>query len=245
MQNNATMPWLEHYDHGVPASLTAYPDRTILDCVSDMAARLPDHPAVVFKGRTISYSALERLSDACAAALQSLGVARGDRVALVLPNCPQFVIVELAVWKLGAVLAPLNPLYTEAELETALGESGATAAVVLTRFYQRIKRVQPRTSLRQVVATSIKDYFPPLLKILFKLFREKRDGDRIALATGDHSLMSLIDRHSGATPAHVPLKPEWRSMSDISEWSPVARAIRSPSRFSRNSVNRILRSGGK
>ncbi|HKF67338.1 MAG TPA: AMP-binding protein, partial [Vicinamibacterales bacterium] len=126
------MPWLEHYDHGVPASLTVYPDRTILDCVSDMAARLPDHPAVAFKGRTISYRTLEGLSDACAAALQSLGVARGDRVALVLPNCPQFLIVELAVWKLGAILAPLNPLYTEAELETALGESGATIAVVLT-----------------------------------------------------------------------------------------------------------------
>jgi long-chain acyl-CoA synthetase len=205
---SATAPWLEHYDHGVPGTLTPYEDRTLLDCVSDMARRLPDHPAILFKGTTISYGALDRLSDACAAALQSIGVLRGDRVALVLPNCPQFVIVELAVWKLGAVLAPLNPLYTEAELETALGESGATAAVVLTRFYGRIKRVQPRTSLRQVVATSIKDYFPPLLKLLFTLFREKPDGDRIVLATGDHSLMSLIDRHSGAKPARAPLKPQ-------------------------------------
>src|SRR5215467_5711513 len=150
---NPTTPWLEHYDHGVPATLTPYEDRTLLDCVSDMARRLPHHPAILFKGTTISYGALDRLSDACAAALQSIGVVRSDRVALVLPNCPQFVIVELAVWKLGAVLAPLNPLYTEAELETALGESGATAAVVLTRFYQRIKRVQPRTTVRQVVAT--------------------------------------------------------------------------------------------
>src|SRR5215467_8444762 len=173
---NPTTPWLEHYDHGVPATLTPYEDRTLLDCVSDVARRLPDHPAILFKGTTIGYGALDRLSEACAAALQSLGVARGDRVAIVLPNCPQFVIVELAAWKIGAVLAPLNPLYTEAELETALGESGATIVVVLTRYYERIKRVQHKTSLRQVVATNIKDYFPPLLKILFTLVREKRDG---------------------------------------------------------------------
>jgi long-chain acyl-CoA synthetase len=208
MPTNATTPWLEHYDQGVAATLTPYTDRTVLDCVSDMARRLPDHPAILFKGATITYGTLDRLSDACAAALQSLGVVRGERVALVLPNCPQFVIAELAAWKLGAILAPLNPLYSEAELETALGESGATTAVVLTRYYERIKRVQPRTPLRHVIATNIKDYFPPLLKILFTLFRERRDGDRITLAGGDHSLMSLLHRHSKVKPARVALAPQ-------------------------------------
>ena len=188
---NPTTPWLEHYDHGVPATLTPYPDGSVLDWVADTAGRLPDHPAILFKGKTISYGALERLSDACAAALQALGVARGDRVALVLPNCPQFVIVELAAWKLGAILAPLNPLYTEPELETALGESGATIVVVLTRYYERVKRVQPKTTIRQVVATNIKDHFPPLLKMLFTLFRERRDGDRVSLHAGDQLLTSL------------------------------------------------------
>jgi long-chain acyl-CoA synthetase len=202
------MPWLEHYDHGVPATLTPYRDRTILDCVADTAGRLPNHPAILFKGTAISYGELERLSDACAAALQSLGVARGVRVALLLPNCPQFLIVELAAWKLGAILAPLNPLYTEAELEAALGESGAPIAVVLTRFYERIKRVQPRTAVRKVVATNIKDYFPRLLKIVFTLFREKRDGDRISLRDGDQRLASLLHHHAGAKSARVPLKPQ-------------------------------------
>jgi long-chain acyl-CoA synthetase len=208
MAMNTTTPWLEHYDHGVPATLSPYPDRTVLDWVADTARRLPDHPAILFTGTTISYAALERLSDACAAALQSLGVTRGDRVALVLPNCPQFLIVELAVWKLGAILAPLNPLYTEAELETALGESGATVAVVLTRYYERIKRVQPRTALRQVVATNIKDYFPRVLKILFTLFRERREGDRVSLAAGDHLLAALLDRHAEAKPTRASVKPQ-------------------------------------
>src|ERR1043165_9455236 len=91
---NPATPWLEHYDHDVPATLAPYAERTLVDCVSENAARLPDHPAILFKGRTISYGSLERSSDACAAALRALGVARGDRVALVLPNCPQFVIVR-------------------------------------------------------------------------------------------------------------------------------------------------------
>jgi long-chain acyl-CoA synthetase len=201
-------PWLEHYDHGVPATLAPYTGRTLVDGVAETAARLPDHPAILFKGTTISYGSLERSSDACAAALQSLGVTHGDRVALVLPNCPQFVIVELAAWKIGAIIAPLNPLYTEAELETALGESGATIAVVMTRYYQRVKRVQPRTALRQVIATNIKDYFPPLLKVLFTLFREKRDGDRISLASGDVFLTALLERHAGARPERAALQPD-------------------------------------
>jgi long-chain acyl-CoA synthetase len=191
-------PWLGHYDPDVPATLAPYPQRTLVDFVSEWAARNPRHPAVLFKGSAISYSELERLSDACAAAFASLGIARGDRVALLLPNCPQFVIAQLGAWKLGAIVAPLNPLYAEAELETALHESGATVVVALTRYYHRIKSVQPRTSIRDVIATNIKDYFPRLLKLLFTLVREKRDGDRITLQSGDHDLMSLLDRHSAA-----------------------------------------------
>src|SRR5712671_7520908 len=143
-------PWRGHYDPGVAATLSPYTRRTLLDYVAESAARNPNHPAILFKGSTTSYGALERLSDACAAAFTALGISRGDRVALLLPNCPQFVIAELGAWKIGAVVAPLNPLYAEAELEAALREGGATAIVGLTRFYARIKQAQPRTSVRHV-----------------------------------------------------------------------------------------------
>ena len=148
----------------MPATLAPYPVRTLLDFVADAAAARPGHPALLFKGSTLSYGALERLSDACAAAFTALGVGRGDRVALLLPNCPQFFIVELGAWKIGAIVAPLNPIYTDAEIEEALRESGATAIVTLTRYYQRVKRLQARTPVRQVIATNIKDHFPPVLK---------------------------------------------------------------------------------
>ena len=117
-------PWLGHYDPGVNATLAPYPTRTLLDYVSESAARDPHHPAILFKGSTLTFSQLERLSDAFGAALASLGVARGDRVALVLPNCPQFSIAQYGAWKIGAVVAPLNPIYTERELEGPLGDHG-------------------------------------------------------------------------------------------------------------------------
>jgi long-chain acyl-CoA synthetase len=193
-------PWLEHYDAGVPATLAPYPDRTLLDYLADAARDQPSDPAVQFKGATLSFAQLDRLSDACAAAFFSLGIRREDRVALLLPNCPQFLIAQYGAWKIGAIVAPLNPIYTESELELPLRDHGAETIVTLTRFYRRVKNVQPRTALRRVIATNIKDYFPPLLRLLFTIAREKRDGDRVTLAPGDHDFAHLLLVNRGRTP---------------------------------------------
>src|SRR5829696_12883 len=95
------MRWLRHYDQGIPETLAPYPERSLLDDVAEAVAERPGAPALLFKGRTVTYGELARLSDAFAAALTGLGVARGDRVALLLPNCPQFLICELGAWKTG------------------------------------------------------------------------------------------------------------------------------------------------
>ncbi len=201
-------PWLAHYDAGVPPTLAPYPHRTLVDYVTDTARERPQHPALLFKGATISYGALERMSDACAAAFAAIGIRRGDRVALLLPNCPQFFIAELGAWKLGAIVAPLNPTYTEHELEGPLCDHGIETIVALTRYYQRVKNIQPRTPLRRVVATNIKEHFPPILRTLFTLFRERRDGDRMALAGGDHDFATLVRRHAADTPPRERLTPD-------------------------------------
>jgi long-chain acyl-CoA synthetase len=198
-------PWLAHYDPGVPATLGPYPNRTLLDYVTDWARERPNDPALLFKGATLTWADLERLSDQCAAAFKSLGVSRGDRVGLLLPNCPQFLIAELGAWKLGAIVAPLNPIYTEHELEGPLRDNQIETVVTLTRFYKRIKSVQPRTPLRRVIATNIKEHFPPLLRILFTLFRESKDGDRIRLARGDHDFAALLRRHESDTAPRAPI----------------------------------------
>ena len=202
------MRWLQHYDQGVPETLGPYPERTLLDDLGEAVVQRPEAPALLFKGRTVSHGELDRLSDAFAAALVRLGVAKGDRVALLLPNCPQFLICELGAWKAGAVVHPLNPIYTEQELQGALGRTGAETIVVLTPFYGRVKAVQPGTDLTRVVATNVKEYLPPLLRVLFTLAKERRDGHRVRLQEGDLWLGDLLARHREAPRPAVPLAPE-------------------------------------
>ena len=199
---------MSHYDAGVPLTLAPYPDRTLLDYLADLARDRPHGPALLFKGATMTWGSLEQLSDACASAFHALGVRHGDRVALLLPNCPQFSIAQFGAWKLGAMVAPLNPTYTEHELEGPLRENGVETIVTLTRFYHRVKHVQPRTPLRRVIATNIKEYFPPALRLLFTLLREKHDGDRVSLAPGDHDLAHLLLVNRGRRAPRAAIGPE-------------------------------------
>jgi long-chain acyl-CoA synthetase len=201
-------PWYSHYDAGVPRTLAPYPHRTLLDCVSETARDHPGAPAFLFKGAVMTFGEFERASDEFASALAALGVAKGDRVALLLPNCPQFFVAEFGAWKLGAIVAPLNPIYTEHELEGPISENGIETIVTLTRFYARVKRVQPRTPLGRVIVTNIKHYFPPLLRVLFTLFRERKEGDRIVLAPGDHDYAALLTAHRGRRPTRAAVTPD-------------------------------------
>jgi long-chain acyl-CoA synthetase len=178
-------PWLEHYDDGVPATLAPYPEQTLVDIVRATAAERPRHTAAIFKGARLSYGELDRLSDACAAWLGARGVGKGERVALLMPNCPQVIIAQLGVWKAGAVAVPLNPLSSDEELAHALADTGARAAVVLSRFYHKIKRLQPGTALEIVIATNIKEFLPRVLRLAYTLLKERKEGDRVALAPGD------------------------------------------------------------
>src|SRR5260370_6150746 len=198
-------PWLSHYDPGVPPTLAPYPNRTLVDYLADAARAQPNAPALLFKGARLSFADLDRLSDACSSAFSALGIGRGDRVGLLLPNCPQFLIAQFGAWKVGAIVAPINPTYTERELEGPIREHGIETIVTLTRFYQRVKQVQRGTPLRRVIATNIKEYFPPLLRVLFTLAREKRDGDRTAIPPRDHDFPHLLLVHRGRTPARTSL----------------------------------------
>jgi long-chain acyl-CoA synthetase len=185
-------PWLEHYDAGVPSSIGNYPEKTLVDFVAAHGRSGRGAVAIRFKGRGITFRELDAASDALARSLGRLGIAHGDRVALLLPNIPQFLIAELAVWKLGAIVAPQSPIHTEHELEQSLRTSGPETMIVMTRFYDRVKQVQPRTTIKRVIATNIKEYLPPHLRILFTLLKETKEGDRIRLQPGDQWLQDLI-----------------------------------------------------
>jgi long-chain acyl-CoA synthetase len=196
-------PWLAHYDPDVPATLEPYPARTLLDYLSESARTHPDSPALLFKGHRVSYAELEHQSDAFAAALVASGVEPGDRVALCLPNCPQFVIGEFGAWKAGGIACPLNPTYTERELQEALSASGAETVLVLNRYYDKLKAIQSQTSLERFIATGIKEYLPPALRAGYELLKEKDEGEHITLRDGDDRFALSLARHHGAgRPTH-------------------------------------------
>src|SRR5687767_6433777 len=189
-------PWTRHYDPDVPPSLAPYPAKTLVDYVREASDARPDSPAIFFKGSEVSNSELDRLSDRFAAYLVGAGIRKGARVALILPNCPQFLIAEIGVWKAGATVLPLNPLYTAGELRHPLTSAAVDLVVTLTPFYARLKEMQHETPVRRIIATSIKEYLPPLLRVLFTVFKEKKGGHRIELAPGDLWFQDCLKAHA-------------------------------------------------
>ena len=98
-------PWLKNYDSGLPRTLQPYPSKTLIDVMQETVKVRPYQTALIYKGTAISYNRLDELSNSFANALISAGVKKGDRVALVMPNIPQFVIAEFGAWKAGAIAA--------------------------------------------------------------------------------------------------------------------------------------------
>jgi long-chain acyl-CoA synthetase len=200
--------WLKGYDEGIPTTLQPYPERTLMDYLSESSRKWPDQPVLLFKGSRISYRQLEEESDSLAAALVAIGVKRGDRVALCLPNCPQFMISEFAVWKAGAIVCPFNPTYSEREMGEALRTTGAETLIVLNRFYEKVKGIQSTTSLKRVVATNIKEYLPVFIRIAFTFFKEKKEGERISLRSGDYRFTDLLRGFRRANRPDVRVSPD-------------------------------------
>jgi len=174
-------PWLKSYEPQVPPSLE-YPQRPLFSNLEETARKYPDASATIFLNKTITYRELNDLTDRFAAALQQLGVKKGDRVAIYTANCPQFVVGYYAALKIGAIVVTFNPLYAAREVEHQLKDSGAETMVVMSRFYPIVKSVRANTHLRRVVVTNIKEYFPPLVKLLYTLFRERKGGDRVDIS---------------------------------------------------------------
>jgi len=199
-------PWQTHYDSGVRPTLGEYPERTLIDYLKDSARERPDHPALLFAGNRISYAALDRLSDTFGAALVSIGVKPGDRVALMLPNTPQFVIAQFGAWKAGAIVVALNPIYTEHELKGPLANSGAETIVVLTPFYKTARACVDHTKVKRVIVTNIKEYLTPIKRLLFTLLKEKSGGHRVAVEPGDLKFADLMAAHSGQAAPAIPIR---------------------------------------
>ncbi len=179
-------PWLSHYEDGVPAEVEI-PDYPVTQNLINAAEAYSDRTALIFGNvveplgnklmdATMSYQELLDGTYRFAAALQKFGVKPGDRVAVHLPNCPQFVIAYYATLLVGGIVVPCNPQYVGREIEHQLNDSGTETIITLSLTYPTVKGIRDKTPLKRVIVTNIKEYFPGLLKLLFTLAMEKKEG---------------------------------------------------------------------
>jgi long-chain acyl-CoA synthetase len=181
--DKAARPWHRFYARGVPHKVTV-PNLPVTGLLDEAAQRHGRRTALVFLGRRTSYRALRRAVDRFAGGLAELGVRRGDRVALVLPNCPQYVIAFYAVLRLGAIVVPTNPLYTESELAHQLQDSGSTVAVVYDGAFGAVDAVRERAGLRAVVGTELRHALPLRSRLLLRLPLARARAQRARLGPG-------------------------------------------------------------
>ena len=165
--------WLKCYDPEVPPGIDDYDGSIIPSLLEKKIASFGGQTAVDFFGYTMTYAALWEAVQQCTRVLHSIGLARGDRIALFLPNCPHFIIAYYAALRLGAVIVPTNPLYTEKELEFQIKDSGAETLVTLDLLYPKVHKVQPSVGLKRIIVGKIQDYLPPLKKFIYPIIAQK------------------------------------------------------------------------
>lgn len=181
--------WLRHYPQQIRHTLD-YPQINIAQFLIDAATNYPQKPALTFMGKTLTYERLYTEADVLARGLGRLGVKKGDRVAIMLPNCPQAVISYYGVLLAGAIVVQTNPLYVERELKHQLKDSGAVALIALDLLYPRISRVRGKNpeegevpKLKTVVITSIKDGLPFPKSWLYPI-KQRREGFKANIPYG-------------------------------------------------------------
>ncbi len=179
-------PWLKNYPDYAPKEID-WPKIPIWQILKDAAKDYPLKTALVFMGKELNYKEIDRLSDSFAFYLKKNGFKKGDKLALLLPNCPQYIIAFWGGLKAGGIITAMNPLYSERELGDMLDDSEAKTIVVLDGLYPKLKNIQSQTKITKVILTSIADYFPTPLKIAFalknlpkKLSQKKAKGEGIS-----------------------------------------------------------------
>lgn len=189
-------PWLKEYPAEVPPTYE-YPKRNLAHFLVDSASAHPDRIALEFLGKRITYRSLLASSRRFANVLLRLGVRKGDRVAVMLPNCPQGVIAYYGTLLMGGIVVMTNPLYMPRELEHQLRDSGAKVIVTLDQLVERVKKATAARPLDHLIVTTIQDYLPFPKNLLFPL-KQKKEGKYVKIDYGGnvHAFRELLNRSS-------------------------------------------------
>ena len=216
MIDYAERPWTKKYDPDVPATLEPYPAIPLHQFLRDSARKASDSIALItpakvplagYLSRSITYGELDRLSDALAVGLIELGLKKGDRVAVILPNSAAMAISYFGILKAGGVVAATNPTYPPPKMQFQINDCDAEIVITLSLFYARFKQIQSGTKVKRVIVTSIKEYLPSVAKILFSATKEKKESHFVEmLASGDLWLQDILSKYANRKP-DVDVKP--------------------------------------
>jgi long-chain acyl-CoA synthetase len=202
----AARPWLRHYDYWVRPDVT-FPARPLSEILATTAIEMPDRRATSFLGAELTFLDLKRRSDALAAAFANLGIMHGDRVGIMLPNCPQYIIATFAALRLGAVVVNVNPSYTAREVLTVAADSGMRLLVTLDVLAPLVQGIRGQTAVEEVIVTSLGEYSaaaaaPPRIDGALTLADLIRDGRRtdlppVATVAGDLAVLQYTGGTTG------------------------------------------------
>ncbi len=200
-------PWLKNYDAGVPKSLEPYPSKPLHHYLSESAQKSPNQTAIItpaaipvlgFQSNILTYQELDSASDALATGLINMGLKKGDRVALILPNSTAFAISYFGILKAGGVVAAANPTYPAPKMQYQINDCEAEIVIVLSLFYGLVQQIRSKTKIKTVVVTNIKEYLPIMGKVLFTIAKEKTDGHRIQeLNKADYWFQDVLNKYAG------------------------------------------------
>lgn len=188
-------PWLKHYPPQIPHTLT-YEETSLQQLLKNTAEKYPNKIAIHFNGKELSYQELYDSALKFAGYLQKIGIQKGDRVAIMLPNTPQSVISFYGVMMAGGIVVQTNPMYTERELAFQMKDSGAKAIVALDILFPRIKKIQGETELEHIIITAIKDYLPFPKNLVYPFIQKKQYGYSVKVEhKGNDHLFTEIMKH--------------------------------------------------
>ncbi|MEH7303750.1 AMP-binding protein [Neobacillus drentensis] len=204
-----TKPWLALYPNEIPATLE-YSREPVQQYLVKSAEQYPEKVAIHFMGKEITYKKLYDDVMNFAGYLQgTLGISKGDRVAIMLPNTPQAVISYFAILMAGGIVVQTNPLYTERELEYQMKDSGAKAIITLDILYPRVSKVMPQTELQHVIVTALKNYLPFPKNLIYPFIQKKQYGIVVNVRHGGSThLLSEIVTMKPQKVKKVEIKPD-------------------------------------
>lgn len=208
MEQVMNKPWLSLYPSEIPHEID-FEQRTLQSYLKEAAIEHPSKTAIHFLGKKLTFQELYDQSLKLANYLRDLGVKKGDRVSIMLPNCPQAVISYYGVLFAGGIVVQTNPLYMERELEYQINDSGSQIIITLDILYPRVSKVKALTKLKDIIVTGIKDYLPFPKNMLYPFVQKKQYGIVVKVEhNGENHLFTEVMKESQVNEIDVDIDPE-------------------------------------